>query len=487
MNAYGRIWASPGRSPGALSRFSLARNSAPGSSPWTRGKTVAIFHLSTRGGAAHSGAAPKHAVYIERVGKYAERDDLVVCDAGNMPEWAQNDPQTFWLAADQNERANGRAYREIEIAIPRELSHDQAEGLVRGFIAEQLPGHAWEMALHDKRDGNPHAHIMFSERVQDGIERDRESYFKRANTKNPAKGGCRKDDGWRGTRKNPPPRLLEVRAAWAEHCNRALALAGVEAQVDHRSLEAQGVDRLPQIHVGPENPRGLSGREERAEKNQAIQEANRARGEVDLAREEMRRASEALREASRQLREERKRPVPSLSQNPPSQKDPSPSVPSLDDLARAAEKARAEAEAATKARKAAQAAEREAERRAAGEEGKFDPGAARRAVQTRKAATSAVATEAQAVQKSRQKALECAERAIDAHRVAGTPESQQKATEALAMVARAHGETDTAGRLLAGKKPIGAGEDAWKRLREAWDRMLMRLRKELGIGIGPQR
>ncbi|MGK3295970.1 hypothetical protein ACSLNR_29340, partial [Escherichia coli] len=41
---------------------------------------------------------------------------------GNMPEWARDNPSHFWQAADQFERANGSTYRELEIALPRELT-----------------------------------------------------------------------------------------------------------------------------------------------------------------------------------------------------------------------------------------------------------------------------------------------------------------------------------------------------------------------------
>ena len=42
-----------------------------------------------------------------------------------MPAWAQSNPQAFWQAADAYERKNGTTYREMEIALPRELDADQ--------------------------------------------------------------------------------------------------------------------------------------------------------------------------------------------------------------------------------------------------------------------------------------------------------------------------------------------------------------------------
>ena len=59
--------------------------------------------------------------------------------------------------------------------------------------------HVWErlpytLAIHRgvANGENPHAHLMFSERGNDGIERSGEQWFKRHNAKAPEKGGARK-------------------------------------------------------------------------------------------------------------------------------------------------------------------------------------------------------------------------------------------------------------------------------------------------------
>jgi hypothetical protein len=49
------------------------------------------------------------------------------------------------------------------------------------------------------------------------------------------------------------PKAVEwVRALWEDHANRALAQAGHDVRIDRRSLEAQGIDRTPTIHIGPQ-------------------------------------------------------------------------------------------------------------------------------------------------------------------------------------------------------------------------------------------
>ena len=54
-----------------------------------------------------------------------------------MPAWAQDDPRTYWAAADDHERSNGRLYREVQFALPNELSPEARRDLARSF-AEQL-------------------------------------------------------------------------------------------------------------------------------------------------------------------------------------------------------------------------------------------------------------------------------------------------------------------------------------------------------------
>ena len=118
-----------------------------------------------------------------------------------MPEWARDNPSHFWQAADQFERANGSTYRELEIALPRELTPEQRLELVQDFVRQEAgERHAWSFAIHNPKasiDGGeqPHAHIMMSQRVNDGIERTPEQYFRRYNARYPERGGAKKDSG----------------------------------------------------------------------------------------------------------------------------------------------------------------------------------------------------------------------------------------------------------------------------------------------------
>lgn len=212
---------------------------------------MASYHCSVKVGG--KGKAAAHAQYIAREGKYSgyeQYEDLEATGRGNMPAWAEHNPAHFWEAADQFERVNGATYREIEVALPRELTPDQRRELVEDFIGQELGDrHAYQWAIHCPAAAieggeQPHAHIMYSERTVDGIDRDPEQYFKRYNAKSPERGGCRKDSA--GT----PERLQATRERWATIQNAHLERHGHAARVDHRSLEAQGVKRQPEKHIG---------------------------------------------------------------------------------------------------------------------------------------------------------------------------------------------------------------------------------------------
>lgn len=211
---------------------------------------MASYHCHVKVGA--KGKAGPHADYILRQGKYESRkglEELESSGSRNMPKWAEHKPTIFWQAADEHERANGSAYREIEVALPRELTPKQRLNLVNDFLERAYgKSHAVTFAIHNPKsalDGGeqPHAHIMYSERVLDGIDRDPSQFFKRYNAKSPEKGGCKKDSA--GTEE----RLQETRELWAQVQNEHLARLGHDARVDHRSLKDQGIQRAPQRHI----------------------------------------------------------------------------------------------------------------------------------------------------------------------------------------------------------------------------------------------
>ena len=212
---------------------------------------MAVPHFSVKSGSRQKGiCAAAHFTYIIREGSY-KRSDIEYVKHSNYPEWAAENPVKFWKAADLYERANGRMYTELEIALPRELNKSQRIELLEKFLDVQLGNnHPYTAVIHKPYalDGkpNPHAHVMLSERRLDGVERPETSFFSRANPKHPEVGGASKDRAWSDRGK-----IQELRSIWEKTTNESLEKAGRRERVDLRSLRAQGVNRTSEPKLGP--------------------------------------------------------------------------------------------------------------------------------------------------------------------------------------------------------------------------------------------
>jgi len=214
------------------------------------------YHLSFRSGSRADGACAGAAHdYITRSDQYddPDRDAAVHVESGHMPAWVDDDPHEYWDAADLYERANGRLYISADFALPRGLDGDDQIALAHAFAEEltadeQLP---YTLAIHagvdaDGQEHNPHAHLMISERQNDGIERAREAWFRRANRAAPERGGAPKSRTFHGREW-----MEHARQRWAALTNEKLEQRGRDERVDHRSYERQGIDREPGHHYGP--------------------------------------------------------------------------------------------------------------------------------------------------------------------------------------------------------------------------------------------
>lgn len=222
---------------------------------------MASFHHCVKSG--KKGSAAGHGRYIMREGeKYDDREDLIAAGYGNMPAWARNNPSAFWKASDKHERTNGAAYREHEIALPCEFTRDQQINLAIRLVSELAGNKPFQYAIHGPHASlgngtNTHMHLMYSDRMDDGIDRSPEQTFRRYNPQHPERGGRRKDSGGRNGMQLRDE-LIATRKKCADLQNAALAEYGHEARVDHRTLKAQGIDRPPERHLGPARIRTLS-------------------------------------------------------------------------------------------------------------------------------------------------------------------------------------------------------------------------------------
>ena len=150
-----------------------------------------------------------------------------------LPKYAPEEFQdraTLWNAVEKSEkRCDAQTVREIDVALPAEFDRKKQIDITREYIRENFVNHGMiaDFAIHDKGDGNPHAHIMLTTRevTQDGFGK--------------------KNRDW-----NKVEYLEKWRENWANICNHELERIGSLERIDHRTLAAQGFTREPTIHHG---------------------------------------------------------------------------------------------------------------------------------------------------------------------------------------------------------------------------------------------
>lgn len=259
---------------------------------------MAIYHFSAqiigrsdgRSSVAAAAYRSGDALTDERTGtecRYDRRRERIahteILAPAGSPAWA-TDRNSLWNAVERGERRkDAQLAREFEIALPVELTEQQNQDLVRDWVqAEFIPlGVVVDISHHrDRRGLNPHAHIMKTMRAIDG-------------------------DGFGPKLRdlNRAEQLEQWRSSWAEACNSALARAGHQARVDHRSLEAQGIDREPTIHEGHAAKemvaRGVPS--DRVALNGAIRARNAQRAEKAERAERLRKAVAAVGDFIRKI------------------------------------------------------------------------------------------------------------------------------------------------------------------------------------------
>jgi len=196
---------------------------------------VAIYSLNHRtiGRATHEpGAAAAHLKYITRPRAASE----VIAE--HMP--ADTAPAMRWMdAEEQASRKNARLIDKVLVALPRELDAIERAELVEAFASEVTKGRVpWVAAIHDmgKDAQNPHAHFAFRDK---DIETGKRVLRLSDNERDRKKAGLE------------PNGTEWLRQTWERCANEALERAGRSERIDRRSLEAQGIDREPTVHIGP--------------------------------------------------------------------------------------------------------------------------------------------------------------------------------------------------------------------------------------------
>ena len=272
---------------------------------------MALYRLSMK--KVHDHIKAKVA-YIERQGKYnkgAKAEELRESWSSDMPSWAVNSAD-FWHDIETEEKPGQVQARGIELALPVELSKEEQRAIVEEFSDTVLKNHARTIAIHDSKDGkNPHVHIYFTERLKNDKEEPPRGKYCRQRT------GYSKDRTITGGKGKEW--LLKIRKDWEVIQNKALENAGyLFDQVSCESLEAQGIAREAQIHVGYQDTnryRKTGEKGARYRRNEAILSRNRdyvtelsaAKAEVDRLEKAVKAERKAKEEAARKAAEAAKK------------------------------------------------------------------------------------------------------------------------------------------------------------------------------------
>lgn len=234
---------------------------------------MAIYHFSAKvisraaGSSAVAAAAYRSASRLrddrlDRHHDFSNKSGVVhgevLLPDGAPEEW--RDRERLWNDVEAAEiRKDAQLAREVEFAIPREMNQADGIELARDFVRQEFVDRGMVADLNVHWDigpdglAKPHAHVML------GMREVSEEGF-----------------GAKVREWNKTELLTHWREAWAQHVNERLAQLDIDACIDHRSLEAQGIDLEPQHKIGPAAARmaeqGLAS--ERLEEHHAIARAN---------------------------------------------------------------------------------------------------------------------------------------------------------------------------------------------------------------------
>lgn len=249
---------------------------------YEKGKTVAIYHCSIKiisrgkGRSAVACAAYRSGTKLTdlatgKIFDYSNKSGVVFSEVllpENAPTIFAVDRNILWDAVERKEtHSAAQLAREVEVALPCEFTRQEQIDTVREYIMKNFvrEGMCADWALHNKGDGNPHAHIMLTMRAikPNGrwAEKSRTIYKLDPNgqkipvidpTTGQQKIGARGRKMWQretvpANDWNDHSKAEKWRAAWAAECNRRLDR---QHQIDHRSYARQAIEQEPTIHEG---------------------------------------------------------------------------------------------------------------------------------------------------------------------------------------------------------------------------------------------
>ena len=212
-------------------------------------------------GAAYQSGERLFSEYDQKTKFYNKKKELVHAEI-MLPSHAPPgyaDRVMLWNAVEAVENQwNSQRARRIVLTFPVEVPKEQYLSMIKEFCQEQFvsKGMIADFAIHDKGDGNPHAHILLTLRAMDEhgrwLPKARKVYDLDENSER-----IRLPSGnWKCHKENTvdwnDQKYAEVwRHSWETITNRYLEAAGRPERVDLRSFERQGIQQIPTIHLGP--------------------------------------------------------------------------------------------------------------------------------------------------------------------------------------------------------------------------------------------
>lgn len=249
---------------------------------------MATNHCNTSTGKAATRQGGRHCSYIFGEDKYSDKNEVIFKAQGNIPCFAKN-AKDFFEQVDENERSNGRSYRGLVVAIPTEAQDPVLWS--KAFVRDVVGDKAFAMAVH-ANEGNPHLHLMFSERKNDAAARqlDAKKYNSRANPKD---AKFKKKDWLEGVKVDYEKHVLKVAPSYKFKRGHRKGTKQLKAWQTRAIADAKLVQALPRL----------------------LEEQAQIERELEQAREQTaEKKSEAApaEEKKAQILEQKKKPKPAL-------------------------------------------------------------------------------------------------------------------------------------------------------------------------------
>ena len=256
---------------------------------------MAIYHFAMQNISANKGKTAiasasyrsGQELYSEKEGrrylyKRSVKPETFILVPENAPEWA-SDRNRLWNEVEAVETSkNSRYAKEINLALPIELSEDEQKEMLLKYCKENFSdkGMVADIAIHRDHDDNPHAHIMLTNRPfnEDGSwgVKSTKVYINDENG-NPIilPSGYRKSRKEYTTNWDNKETLNSWRKNWAIAINQSLKLKGIDEEVSHLSYDEQGIDKVATRHEGY----GKKGQENK-EYNDEVKELNKLKDKL---------------------------------------------------------------------------------------------------------------------------------------------------------------------------------------------------------------